>query len=256
MTVYPLLDIADRDGRALATAVGSDLQCPVPHCPDWDGAALVRHTGVVLAWMHSVVSNKARVSRRSLPAAPDSDDDLVAWYLRRLDETMHTLGGAPGDAPVWTFSSLADQRVAWWWRRVAVELAIHRWDAQHAVAAHRNGSQPAPLDATVAYAGIDEFVTEFLPGLLAAVDSVELHGVVQLQATDSPARWHLDLDAGTAQRRPHGDHGGDAADADGQTQVAGTLSQLLLWLTNRCPRAELTIVGDDRALTEWPRLRR
>lgn len=256
MTVSPLLDIADRDGRALAVAVRSDLQCPVPHCPDWDAAALVRHTGVVLAWIHAVVSNEARVSRRSLPAAPDSDDELVAWYLRRLDETMRTLGGVPGDAPVWTVSILADQRVSWWWRRVAVELAIHRWDAQHAVAAHRSGSQPAPLDATVAYAGIDEFVTEFLPGLLAAVDSFELHGVLQLHATDSPAEWRLDLDAGTAQQRPHGDHGGDAAGADGQTKVAGTLSQLLLWLTNRCPRAELTIVGDNRAVSEWSRLRR
>jgi len=64
---------------------------------------------------------------------------------------------------------------------VAVELAIHRWDAQHAIALHRDGSQPAPLDATIADAGIDEFVTEFLPGLLTAADSAKLRGVLQLR---------------------------------------------------------------------------
>ena len=47
-----------------------------------------------------------------------------------------------------------------------MELAIHRWDAQHA--AGLGGTVPArPLEAAVAAAGIEGFLTEFLPGLLA-----------------------------------------------------------------------------------------
>ena len=90
---------------------------------------------------------------------------------------------------VWTFSSLGDHRVSWWRRRLAVgETAIHRWDAQHAVAVE-GGPPPTPLGADVAAAGIEEFVTEFLPGLLdSCTDSPS--GKLHLLLTDAaPKRW-------------------------------------------------------------------
>ena len=33
-----------------------------------------------------------------------------------------------------TFATSDDRRVAWWIRRLTVEVAIHRWDAEDAVA--------------------------------------------------------------------------------------------------------------------------
>ena len=73
-----------------------------------------------------------------------------------------------------------------------MELAIHRWDAQHA--AGLGGAAPArPLDAAVAAAGIEEFLTEFLteflPGLLAQPEVGGLTGTLHLHATDGPSQW-------------------------------------------------------------------
>ena len=84
--------------------------------------------------------------------------------------------------------------MAWWHRRLAVEVAIHRWDAQHAVGAD-GGPSPDPLDGDVAAAGIEEFMIEFLPGLLAQETTRELSGTLHLHATDGPAQWWIDLAA-------------------------------------------------------------
>ncbi|MGO9927943.1 MAG: hypothetical protein ACLPLP_17950 [Mycobacterium sp.] len=106
--------------------------------------------------------------------------------------------------------------MSWWRRRLAVETAMHRWDAQHAVAVE-GGPPPTPLDADVAAAGIEEFVTEFLPGL---------------------------LDACTDSRSGRAD-----------VTVRGTGSDVLLWLTNR--RNDSVDVRGDRDLLEaWTRLKR
>ena len=88
---------------------------------------------------------------------------------------------------------MGDRRVAWWNRRLAVELAIHRWHAEQAAAAD-GGPPPSPLDGDVAAAGIEEFMIEFLPGLLAP----ETTGPTQRHApsaTDGQTEWWIDLDA-------------------------------------------------------------
>jgi hypothetical protein len=71
-----------------------------------------------------------------------------------------------------------------------VELAIHRWDAQHA--AGLGGAAPArPLDAAVVAADIEKCLTEFLPGLLAQPEVGGLTGTLHLLATDDRASGGL-----------------------------------------------------------------
>jgi uncharacterized protein (TIGR03083 family) len=122
--------------------------------------------GGILMWMAAVVTSRERVSRRTLDPAPEDPAELTRWYLANLDRTLDVLGSADPDSGTWTFSSTGDRRVAWWNRRLAVEVAIHRWDAEHAVTAD-GGPPPNPLDGDVAAAGIEEFIIEFLPGLLS-----------------------------------------------------------------------------------------
>ena len=57
-----------------------------------------------------------------------------------------------------------------------------------------DGLGPDPLDGEVARAGIEEFVVEFLPGLLAQEGVEGLGGTLHLFATDGPAEWWIDLD--------------------------------------------------------------
>jgi hypothetical protein len=137
--------------------------------------------------------------------------------------------------------------VAWWDRRLAVEVAIHRFDAEHALAADGGSRAAAPLNGDVAAAGIEEFITEFLPGLLAQAASEELQGTLHLHATDGPVEWWIDLDASGAARPQH---------AKADTAIRGTRSDLLLWLTNRSAPGALAILGQPEIADSWRQLRR
>jgi uncharacterized protein (TIGR03083 family) len=212
------------DGRDLLAAAQTDWARPVPHCPGWDAAALVGHMGGILAWMGAVVSTGERVSRRETQAPPGDPATLATWYSAHLD----------------------DNRVSWWRRRLAVELAIHRWDAQHA--AGTGGMAPRPADDAVAGAGIEEFLSEFLPGmLLAQPEASGLAGVLRLQGTDGPGDWWFDLSARTAVAA-----GTRPASAD--TTVRGTRSDVLLWLANRAPTPSIRVTGRPDVAGAWLQL--
>lgn len=241
-----LLSRSSSDGRLLLAAAQTRWGRPVPHCPGWDAVDLVRHTGGILEWMAAVVGSRQRVSRPAAESAPESADDLAPWYLAALDRTLAVLGSSDPESETWTFSGSGDRRVSWWCRRLAVEVAIHRWDAEHAVAAE-DGPPPAPIDAEVAAAGIEEFVVEFLPGLLASETVTGIQGTLHLHATDGPSEWWIDLDAGGTAIPEH---------AKADTAIRGTRSDLLLWLTNRDPSDSLEVLGDRAILARWGRLRR
>ena len=241
-----LLNTAAEDARSLLAAARSDWDRKVPHCPEWDAADLVRHMGGILLWMAAVVTARERVSRRTLDPAPADPAELPRWYLANLERARDVLGSADPGSETWTFSSTGDRRVAWWNRRLAVEVAIHRWDAERAVAVD-GGPPPHPLDGDVAAAGIEEFMIEFLPGLLSQEDVDELSGTLHLHATDGPAEWWIDLDAAGPAAPQH---------AKADTAVRGTRSDLLLWLTNRGSPGSLDVAGRQQILDRWRQLRR
>jgi len=246
MKATALLPAAEKDARSLLAAAQTDWGRRVPQCPEWDAADLVRHMGSIFMWMAAIVTSKERVSRRTLDPGPQDPVELPRWYLASLDRTLDVLGSADPGSETWTFSSTGDRRVAWWNRRLAVEVAIHRWDAQHAVATD-SGSSPDPLDGDVAAAGIEEFMIEFLPGLLAQEASGELSGTLHLHATDGPTEWWIDLGAAGPATSGH---------IKADTAVRGTRSDLLLWLTNRSSPDSLQIFGRKEFLDSWKRLRR
>jgi uncharacterized protein (TIGR03083 family) len=240
------LHVARQDGLAILDAAAAGWDRPVPSCPDWDAAGLVRHTGGVLTWMAAVVESGERVSRRGLDPAPDGLADLESWYLRALDRTVDVLGSTDARAETWTFSTVGDHQVGWWCRRLAVEAAIHRWDAEES-AAVLGGPPPDALDGQVAAAGVDEFVLEFLPGLLSVDDLEGLAGTLHLHATDGPTKWWLDLDADGASL---------PAPAAVDTAVRATRSDLLLWLTNRVAVDRLEVLGSPAIPAHWNQLTR
>jgi hypothetical protein len=110
-------------------------------------------------------------------------------------------------------------------------------------------SVPRPLDGDVASAGIEEFVIEFLPGLLTRADTEGITGTLQLLAVDPPAygsvTWWIDLDDG-GKVMP----GTEKAD----TAILGTRSDLLLWLQNRGPLESLEVFGNQKILDRWGQL--
>ena len=106
-----------------------------------------------------------------------------------------------------------------------------------------------PLDAAVAAAGIEEFLAEFLLGLLAQPGVGGLTGTLHLHATDGPSQWRVDLDARAEAAAVPGH-------ARADTAVRGTQSDLLLWLTNRGPVAGIEVFGRQDVAARWAQLRR
>jgi len=237
------------DGYDLLTAAESGWARPVPHCPGWSAADLVGHMGGILAWIVTIVTTGNQVARGDRQMPPAETSALSSWYSGHLKRTLDVLTATPADTATWTFSTLGHNQVGWWRRRLAVELAIHRWDAQHAASVEILGRPPAPLDAAIAASGIEEFVTEFLPGMLATAKINSLTGTLRLHPTDGSNDWWVDLDNGTAGPAVPGHERPD-------TTVEGAGSDLLLWLTNRAPTSSIGIHGRHDQVAGWTQLRR
>jgi uncharacterized protein (TIGR03083 family) len=253
-----LLHVADREGRALLASAETTWEQPIPHCPDWDAAELVRHTGTIFGWMAAVVASGERVGFGTLDPPPQDPGDLPPWYTANLRRVLDVLGSTDPASHTWTFSSSGDRRAGWWYRRLAVEISIHRWDVEHAMAG-RGGRLPAALDGQVAEAGIEEFMIEFLPGLLAKErpddeDSAagggslgSIGGTFHLHSEDGSVEWWVDLDTAAQARRQH---------AKADTAIRGTRSDLLLWLTNRGPLESVELFGSEEVVERWKQFRR
>jgi uncharacterized protein (TIGR03083 family) len=248
MPELDLLAATATDGRDLLAAAEADWSRAIRHCPDWDAAELVGHVGAVLAWMAQIVTTGVRVSRSEREIAPTDRAALPGWYSAHLDRTLDVLTSTDPETPAWTFSSRGEDRVGWWRRRLAVELAIHRWDAQHAAGLDL-GPPPQPLDSDVAAAGLEEFLIEFLPGLLSRDNIEGLTGSLHLHATDGPSEWWIDLDA-------RADAVAVAGHTKADTAIRGTRSDLRLWLTNREPAGALEVLGRSDVAARWTQLRR
>lgn len=242
-----LLWTARDDGRELLNVAASDWTRHILDCPEWNAGELVGHLGGIFSWMAQIVTSGEAVDRKDREVPPENLDERADWYMRHLERTIGILCERLPETTVWTFSSRGVRDVGWWWRRIAVETAIHRWDMQHA--AQVGTSDPDPLDADVAAAGIEEFLVEFFPGMLAGQAITGLAGSLHLHATDRAVEWSIDLAA-------RGDVIAQPGHATADTALRGTSSDLLLFLTNRRPTNSIALSGRPEVLDEWKQLRR
>jgi uncharacterized protein (TIGR03083 family) len=240
-----LLSCLATDGVAVADAAAGHLDRPVDSCPEWTVRQLVAHLGSTHSWARAVVGARGeRVSRSRRDPAPEDDAALLRWYRAGVDELVTALSVDP-ETPAWTFSPSAPNNAGWWQRRQALETAVHRWDAQSAA----GGAPAAPIGASLAVAGIDELLVDFLPRLLSSPGGAGPKGTFHLHATDTTGEWWLDFDAaGLDTRREH---------AKADTALRGPASGLYLWLWNRQSpeQAGLEVFGRPETVAAWRALR-
>lgn len=223
--------------RILATPEDA-LAASVGACPGWTVADLLGHHAGVFCF----ATAQLRAAPGSELVAFDPPDETVPPLERfRLAADSLLAELAAGDPaehrPTWAGAP----RSEWYWRRMAHETAIHRFDAQ---SAH---STAEPIETELALDGIEEFIDVFLPsagrrGITGTGVSVHLH------ATDHG----LDDGAGEWMFTFHPD-GVDVTREHGKGDMAGrgTASDLLLFVWNRRP-VELTCFGEPDLLTWWP----
>ncbi|MBV9659658.1 MAG: maleylpyruvate isomerase N-terminal domain-containing protein [Acidimicrobiales bacterium] len=235
----------EADSATFAELAPAHLDRAVPGCPGWDVARLAGHLGAVYSWAAGAVGSGGARPERERATPPDGHDELIGWFVSQRQAVLAALRAQDPGAPAWVFLPSSPQTVAWWLRRQAMETAIHLYDLQSAA-----GMAPS-ISAQLAADGIDELLTEMVPGRLARNPVSSLSGSFHIHCTDSPrdagtpGEWMLEFASGGVEvRREH---------AKGDTAARGPAAGLYLWLWNRMDpqTAGIEVLGDTSLVDAW-----
>lgn len=231
------------EGPAFAAAVAeAPPETPVLSCPGWTVADLTLHLAAFYRWVHSFAGSGATTAPAKRPELADLEPGTTPLQVWRhdFDQLMALFDGLDPEAPAWNWAP-QPKKAEFWPRRAAHETAVHRWDAQLAIAAGE------PVEAKLAADGVSEVLDTWLPAGRRRVQG-QWHGVVHLSAVDAAQEWYLRLRGegvallDTATIFDHDDH-------HARVQVSGTASDLLLALWGRVNFDTLDVAG-DRALLD------
>jgi uncharacterized protein (TIGR03083 family) len=231
------LDSLRGDAADLLTAAGGHLDADVPTCPGWRMERLVGHVGRTYRWTAGWVEGDGA---REVPLPPKGDA-VIEWTRAGLAELIDAIEAEDGATTVKTWAG--DQPPIFWPRRMAIETAVHRWDAQVAAGDGR------PVGTDLALDAVDELFEVILPWRGTAELGTENEGkTMHLHATDvddepGEGEWLITL-AGERLTVEHRHAKGDVA-------VRGTASDLLLLLWNRVPADRFEVFGDAGVLEWW-----
>jgi uncharacterized protein (TIGR03083 family) len=236
-----------RESDVLADALrAGDASTPVPACPGWTIARLVRHTGTAQAWACAIVERRATepVSPKSidlgLPEGADADPSALAdWFAAGGARVADVLDAVDPEVPVWSWAG--QDTAGFWSRRMAHETAMHRWDGQDA------RGTPASIDGDLAVDGIQERFDN-LPATVAR-GGAPMTGsgeTVHLHCTDREGEWLVRLGADRVEvTRAH---------AKGDVAARGSAADVLLMVYGRIPVDALEVFGDDALLRRFQEL--
>jgi uncharacterized protein (TIGR03083 family) len=201
----------------------------VPGCPDWDVRELVQHLGSVYRFHARHVVRGVTAPPEEFAAELPTDEDLLTWFDESVDELLVVLRSLDPDSPAWNWAPHTPQVASFWPRRMALETAVHRWDAE---SAHRDANG---FDLDVAVDGVDEGLTVMGP---SEPEPDSPTGTAVVRATDAGTEWAVRLAPDVFEVLA-------ASPASPDAVLEGTASALLLALYGRIPASELTTTGDQ-----------
>ncbi|MER7439459.1 maleylpyruvate isomerase family mycothiol-dependent enzyme [Micromonospora avicenniae] len=235
------------EGPAFAAAVAeAPPETPVLSCPGWTVADLTLHVGAFYHWVSSFAGSgvTSAPAERLEQGVPGPGVSALQYWQQGYDELVTVLEGLDPEAPAWNWAP-QPKRAGFWPRRAAHETAVHRWDAQLAIAAGE------PVEAKLAADGVSEVLDTWLPAGKRRTPG-QWHGVVQLVAVDAAQQWYLRL-RGEGVALLDTDTILDHDDHRARALVSGTASDLLLALWGRVSFDTLDVTG-DRGLLEGLRV--
>ncbi|ARP74515.1 hypothetical protein LK07_30300 [Streptomyces pluripotens] len=249
-SIRPPLDhhaaVAAETARFVAAVGGADPSTPVPHCPGWTMADLIKHTGSVQRWFSVLLRERVQQAPRSREVElrlPKREDGYADWLAESATVAAEVFAVTDPELPMWAWG--ADQHARFWARRMLFETLVHRVDAESAL-----GLQPA-IDRPAAVDGIDEFLVNLPFATFFAPKVANLRGsdrTIRFCATDGNDEWLVRL-------CPDG-FGLDTvhpAASTADATVRGTASDLLLLVYGRLPHdaQTLAVEGDEGLLAHW-----
>ncbi|MGK5628957.1 maleylpyruvate isomerase family mycothiol-dependent enzyme [Streptomyces sp. URMC 123] len=241
----------------------------VPSCPDWSVTDLVGHLGGVQRFVAHIVRERLQqppdtvanliartpsadldVGFLALPADrsgwPESPEgaphrepvpaSLIDWFADGAAALAEQFTSAGPDVPVWTFG---EERTTGFWQRIqAIEAAVHRWDAESALGA------PRPFAADLAEDVVTHTFEVMAPARRAWTQAPPGAGErFRFRRTDGTRGWTVHFE------------GAEVRLTDGtgpyDVELAGTASDLALFLWQRLPADRLEVTGDRKVLDRY-----
>ncbi len=216
------VEVIDQSGEALAALAAGHFEAEVVGCPGWRVRDVLQHLIEVHWFWTKVVEDRLAEPPRA--GRPDrvEDDHLVSRFLLGVQRLSAALASADQGAEVYTWAS-SQHDVAFVTRHQVQEIAVHGWDAAHAVGA------PWEIPADAAADAVDEFLTFSVSSRSdpAEPPRADLDGVLALRCADVDASWTVedDLDPGTVRHSP--------GVRDDAVVIEAPAQELLLWLYRR-----------------------
>ncbi|AZM87381.1 maleylpyruvate isomerase family mycothiol-dependent enzyme [Streptomyces sp. W1SF4] len=242
--------VAAEAARFAALLADADLKVPVPTCPGWTLADLVRHAGGVHRWFSVLLRQRIQQppARREVDLRlPEREDGYAEWLRAGAAEAVEVFADTDPDAPMWVWG--ADGHARFWIRRMLFETLVHRVDAERAL------GLPSVVDPALARDGVDEFLVNLPFAALFAPKVAHLRGsgeAVRFRCTDGAGgSWLVRL-------RPDGfgldaDLGADGRAVPADAEVRAGAADLLLLLYGRLDRTApgVETTGDGSLLDLW-----
>jgi uncharacterized protein (TIGR03083 family) len=175
-------------GLLRAAVMSLEANTPVPTCPGWTVQRLLQHVGRVFDMV-------IRVVRAADPQSPPTrveppPGDVLALFDNQLATILEVLATTDPATPVWHFTPTAPKTAAFWSRRVAHEVTMHRIDAQAA------SSTETAVDPDFAADGVDEVLTRLIAAHTDPWAAAARSGTVLYHAADAGRTWTVRLVAG------------------------------------------------------------
>lgn len=226
------------NAAALADAARStEMDAPVPSCPEWTVHDLLKHIGGHHRWVQGNLDRTPEDGMQPFDAYEPAPDDATAadWVEQGAAALADRLGEVGPGRRCWTWVPDLDATTGFWARRTANETAVHRWDMQNAAGA------PEPVAADHAVDAIDEYF-----GVMRVIGSDRLRGegeTIHWHCTDTDGEWLARL-APDGLEVSHGHAKGDVA-------LRGPASDLLLVTIGRAPASSIEVLGDAALVERW-----
>ncbi|GAA1536846.1 maleylpyruvate isomerase family mycothiol-dependent enzyme [Streptomyces albidochromogenes] len=232
-----------------AVLIDADLSAEVPTCPEWTLGRLARHVGGAHRWAEAIVRTKASeaVPEDQVPgitgpgdAEPAALDTWLEEGARKLADTLRAAGPQTG---AWSWG--ADQRAAFWARRMTHETVVHRADAA------LTAGIAFEVEPEVAADTVDEWleIVAWSQSTGADEQANELRGAgrsLHLHATDVPdAEWLIEFgEDGFTWRHAH---------EKATVALRGPLADVLRVFYRRLPADSdrVEVLGDAELLDFW-----
>jgi uncharacterized protein (TIGR03083 family) len=221
-------------GRALTDAGRASPEAPVAACPGWKVSTVVKHVALVHRWAAGVL----RDYPQDAPPFPKAPADLTPaelpdWADDQRDALLAAMSSSDGDRPAWGFGPLQPAR--FWWRRQAIETALHGWDATDAA------GDAWTIPPEIGVEGVEELMEWYLARRFAGEPLTWGAGrTIHFHRTDGDGEWLLTIGDPPVVERGH---------AKGDLAVRGAAADLLLWAGNR--KADVTLFGDLGLAEAW-----